>query len=297
MKLNHLPRRSFLKNTSILTATGLIVDPLSVFGTSRRKEWTVGEIMDLFITQVPNAPFQTTVDTLKAGTRDQVVTGIVTTMFPTLAVINKAIELKANLIIPHEPTFYSGGDQTDWLENDSVYQYKLDLLAKNGIAIWRNHDYIHRMKVDGVQAGVVDQLGWNEYYQQNAVLIIPKTSLHDLITHVKTKLEVPAMRYVGDLNQLCSKVLLLPGAVGGKRQIESIMKEKPDVLICGESNEWETPEYVRDAYEMGQKLSMIEIGHSASEEGGSEFLTSWLRKYTPEIPVTHIPSGNSLQVF
>lgn len=297
MKLNHLPRRSFLKNATILTASGLIIDPLSAFASSAPKEWTVGEIMDLFISQVPNSPFPTTVDTLKAGTRDQVVTGIVTTMFPTLAVINKAIELKANLIIPHEPTFYSGSDETEWLVNDSVYQYKMDLLAKNKIAIWRNHDYVHRMKVDGVQAGVVDQLGWNEYYNQNPILNIPKTSLRDLINHVKNKLEVPAMRYVGDLNQHCSKVLLLPGAVGGKRQIESIMKEKPDVLICGESNEWETPEYVRNAVEMGQKLSMIEIGHSASEEGGSEFLTSWLRKYTPEIPVAHIPSGNSLQVF
>ncbi len=205
--------------------------------------------------------------------------------------------MKANLIIPHEPTFYSGSDETEWLVNDPVYKYKVELIAKNGIAIWRNHDYIHRMKVDGVQAGVVDQLGWNEYYQQNPVLNIPKINLRELINHIKTKLEVPAMRYVGDLNQLCSKVLLLPGAVGGKRQVESIMKEKPDVLICGESNEWETPEYVRDAYEMGQKLSMIEIGHSASEEGGSELLTSWLRKYTPEIPVTHVPSGNSLQVF
>jgi putative NIF3 family GTP cyclohydrolase 1 type 2 len=75
------------------------------------------------------------------------------------------------------------------------------------------------------------------------------------------------------------------------------MKEKPDVLICGESNEWETPEYVRTANEMGMKLSMIEIGHSASEEGGSEFLTSWIRKHAPEIPVTHIPSGNSLSII
>lgn len=297
MNLNHLPRRSFIKNTSILTAAGLIIDPLSAFAGSDPKVWTVGELMDLFISQVPNAPFQTTVDTLKAGTRDQVVTGIVTTMFPTLAVIKKAIELKANLIIPHEPTFYSGSDETEWLVNDPVYKYKVDLLAENRIAIWRNHDYIHRMKVDGVQAGVADELDWNEYYKQSPVLEIPSTSLANLINYVKEKLGVPAMRYVGDLNQTCSKVLLLPGAVGGKRQIESIMKEKPDVLICGESNEWETPEYVRNAVEMGQKLSMIEIGHSASEEGGSEFLTSWIRNHAPEIPVTHIPSGNSLVII
>ncbi len=297
MNPNNLPRRTFIRNTSILTAAGLTLDPFSVFAGSGAKVWTVGEIMDTFISQVPNAPFQTTVDTLKIGSREQVVTGIVTTMFTTLEIIKKTIELKANLIIPHEPTFFSGSDETDWLQSDPVFRAKYDLMAKHGIALWRNHDYIHRMKVDGVQAGVVDELEWNEYYKQSPVLDIPSTSLANLINHVKEKLGVPAMRYIGDLNQSCSKILLLPGAVGGKRQIESIMKEKPDVLICGESNEWETPEYVRTANEMRMKLSMIEIGHSASEEGGSEFLTSWIRKHAPEIPVTHIPSGNSLQIF
>jgi len=60
--------------------------------------------------------------------------------------------------------------------------------------------------------------------------------------------------------------------MGGRRQMELAMKEKPDVIIVGESPEWETPEYVRNANEMGEKLSLIVIGHSASEEGGSEFM-------------------------
>jgi putative NIF3 family GTP cyclohydrolase 1 type 2 len=45
------------------------------------------------------------------------------------------------------------------------------------------------------------------------------------------------------------------------------------------------------------KLAMIEIGHSASEEGGSEFVKNWLNKHMPGLQVHHIPSGNSLQVF
>ncbi|MBA4301061.1 MAG: hypothetical protein C0433_13310 [Cyclobacterium sp.] len=135
------------------------------------------------------------------------------------------------------------------------------------------------------------------YQPKSPILNIPRTSLRKLIHHIKGKLGVPAMRYVGDLDQTCSKVLLLPGAVGGRGQIESIMKEKPDVLVCGESNEWETPEYVRAANEIGMKLSMIEIGHSASEEGGSEFVKNWLNENMPGLPVHHIPSGNSLQIF
>lgn len=293
-----MTRRNFIYHSGAMIGAGMLVNPFSGLSNTTPKTWTVGEIMDAFIAQVPNGPFAQTVDTIKIGSRETVVTGVITTMFTTMEIIKKAIELKANLIIPHEPTFFSGQDETDYLQNDPIFRAKYDLMAEHGITLWRNHDYVHRMTDDGVRIGVVGDLGWNDYYTPNSpILNIPKTSLRDLIHHVKTKLGVPAMRYVGDLNQTCAKVLLLPGAVGGRRQIESIIKEKPDVLICGESNEWETPEYVRTANEIGMRLSMIEIGHSASEEGGSEFVKNWLNENMPGLPVHHIPSGNSLQVF
>lgn len=288
-------RRTFIIKSSLLIGTALIGNPFSVYPSSL-KNYTVGEIMDIFIAQVPNAPFSQTVDTLKTGSKEQQVTGIVTTMFATLTVIRKAIELKANFIIAHEPTFYNHLDETEWLENDPVYQFKRKLLDEHGIAVWRNHDYVHSLKIDGVQAGMVKELSWESYYKQNAVLNLPETTLGDLITHIKTKMNVPALRYVGDLSQKASKILLMPGAAGGRRQMEMIMKEKPDVLICGESPEWETPEYVRNANEMEKKLALIVIGHSASEEGGSEFMAEWIKENIPEMPVYHVPSGNSLSV-
>lgn len=296
MNSNQNRRDFILKSASILGA-GLVLNPLNLFAQESPRKITVGEIMDQFIASVPDAPFETTVDTLKTGSRDQVVTGVVTTMFATIEVINKAIEVNANFIIAHEPTFYNHLDETAWLEKDPVYTFKVELLEKHGIAVWRNHDYVHALEVDGVQAGVVNELGWNEYYKQNALLEIPSANLSDLIGHIKSKMNVPAMRYVGDLDQSISRVLLLPGAIGGRRQIEMAMKEKPDVIIVGESPEWETPEYVRNANEMGEKLSLIVIGHSASEEGGSEFMAEWIRKNILEVIVTHIPSGNSLQIL
>ncbi|MDG1279006.1 MAG: Nif3-like dinuclear metal center hexameric protein [Algoriphagus sp.] len=290
-------RREFLLNSTSILGVGLALNPFDLFANEESRKITVGEIMDRFISDVPDGPFPQTVDTLKSGSRDQVVTGIVTTMFATITVIQKAIEVNANFIIAHEPTFYNHLDETEWLENDPVYNYKADLLEKHGIAIWRNHDYVHSLAVDRVQAGVVNELGWNDYYQENAVLNLPKSSLKNLINHIKDKLQVPAMRYVGDLDQTVSKVLLLPGAIGGRRQIDMAMQQKPDVIIVGESPEWETPEYVRNANEMGEKLSLIVIGHSASEEGGSEFMAEWIRKNIPEVNVVHFPSGNSLHIF
>ncbi|MBN7810312.1 Nif3-like dinuclear metal center hexameric protein [Algoriphagus sp. H41] len=292
------PRREFLLKSATLAGAGLVYNPFSSLAQPRQRAWTVGQIIDAFVAEVPNAPFAQTVDTIKVGSRDTVVTGVVTTMFTTMEIIHRAIELKANLIIPHEPTFFSGQDETDYLQEDPVFRAKYDLMEKHGITLWRNHDYVHRMQDDGVRIGVVGDLGWDAYYvPKSPILNLPKTRLRDLINHIKSRLGVPAMRYVGDLDQHCSKVLLLPGAVGGRMQITRIMEHRPDVLVCGESNEWETPEYVRVANEIGMKLSMIEIGHSASEEGGSEFVKNWLIEHMPGLPVHHIPSGNSLQVF
>ena len=258
MKKSTPPRRQFLLQSGALLGAGLLANPFAGWGRTLQKSWTVGEIMDLFISQVPKAPFAQTVDTIKIGSRDTVVTGIVTTMFPSIEIIKKAVELKANLIITHEPTFYSGQDETDYLQNDPVFRGKYDLLAMHQLTIWRNHDYVHRMQDDGVRIGVVEELGWKDYYTPGSpILQIPTTSLKEVIDHIKSRMQVPAMRYVGDLNQLVSKVLLLPGAVGGKTQITRIQEHRPDVLICGESNEWETPEYVKTANELGMKLSMV----------------------------------------
>ena len=292
-------RRKFIYSSAKAAgAVVLLSSPLMSFADkpfSGTKAITVGEIMDAFISEVPGAPFPTTVDTLKAGNRDIKVTGIVTTMFATLEVIQKAIASGANFIIAHEPTFYNHTDETSWLENDPVYHFKAELLNKHQVAVWRNHDYIHRHIPDGVDSTVVSKLGWTNYYTANSsIAVIPAISLKDLIQQTKTKLGIGMLRYIGDLAQPCKKVLLIPGAAGGRTQIQAMSKEQPDVLICGEIQEWETAEYVRDAQTKGQKLSLIVLGHIASEEPGSEYMADWLRNKIPGVKVTHIPAGNSL---
>jgi putative NIF3 family GTP cyclohydrolase 1 type 2 len=293
-------RRKFIYNlTKTAGVTALLTSPLAGRASnffSVNADVTVGQIMDLFISKVPGGPINPTVDTLKAGNRDIKVTGIVTTMFATIEVIKKAIALGANFIIAHEPTFYNHQDETTWLANDDVYRYKADLLKQYNIAVWRNHDHIHRLNPDGVRIGLLKQLNWLSYFNasESEILTLPDISLSSLIQHVKQKLSISKVRYIGNPNQICKKILLMPGAAGGTRQIQAMSKHKPDVLICGEIQEWETAEYVRDAQAKGDKLSLIVLGHIASEEPGSEFMASWLKENVPGMKITHIPANNSL---
>jgi putative NIF3 family GTP cyclohydrolase 1 type 2 len=292
-------RRKFIYNVSAVVGAGVVLSlPMSVLAADRQNnnDYTVGQVMDMFISQVPGGALSETVDTLKAGSRDTKITGIVTTMFATIAVIRTAIDLKANFIIAHEPTFYNHTDDTTWLQDDDVYKFKINLLNQHNIAVWRNHDYIHHMKPDGVTISTLEQLDWKKYSDKDTLNIVtlPPVTLKELIRHAKSRLNIDKVRFVGDPLQKCSRVLFIPGAAGGRTQIEAIKKVKPDVLVCGEISEWETAEYVRDALAKGDNLSLVVLGHIASEEAGSQYMLNWLNEKVPGIKVTHVPSNNSL---
>lgn len=84
-----------------------------------------------------------TCDTVKCGDPDRKCTGVVVTVYASVDVIRKAAELGANVIVCHEPLFFSHDDTVDWLAGNSVYEEKAGLLSKHGIVVWRDHDHIH----------------------------------------------------------------------------------------------------------------------------------------------------------
>lgn len=287
-------RREFISTISKTSAGGLLISAPFLSSASQTKTWTVGEIIGLFLNEVEGAPFPQTVDTIKAGSRDIEVTGIITTMFAAIPVIEYAISTGANFIIAHEPTYYNHLDETEWLENDSTYQYKSKLLEDNGIAVWRNHDYIHRHQPDGVYSGLLDKLMWKPYVVDESPrhLEIPAVSLSGLVHHVKARLGIDMVRFMGDPDQACRKILLLPGAMGGENHIRLISEHNPDVVMIGESTEWTTPEYIRDRSASGKETSLIVLGHADSEDPGSIYMKDWLLKNLPGVEVTHVHSGN-----
>ncbi|TLU96944.1 hypothetical protein FEM55_04110 [Dyadobacter sediminis] len=239
------------------------------------------------------APIKNTVDTLKSGNANQPVTGIITTMFPTITVIEEAVKRNANFIIAHEPSFYNHRDDVNLVKNNTVLARKLQLLEKHKIAIWRFHDYCHSINPDIISYGVARKAEWLPYYKaESPVLTIPKVSLKQLVQHLKTTLGISNLRIIGDPEQWCERIALLPGAAGGQFQINAASSEKPDVLVDGEVSEWETAEYVRDLRLLGGNMALIVLGHAVSEEPGMEWFVEWLQPKLPAVKITHIASGN-----
>ena len=292
-------RRKFITTVGKLAGTSMI---MAVPGVGHaEKYWqsktalTVQQVIDIILKEIPNARTQNTVDKIRSGRPDQEVTGIVTTMFPTIDVIEKSKKAGANFIIAHETPFYNNPDETDWLKDDDVYKYKVDLLSKYKIAIWRFHDNWHAHKPDGITMGNLIKLGWDKYYnpQTPRLLTLPQPmTIKSIAELAKKRLGISTVRAEGDLKQLCTTVYMAFGYMDPKAQIPVIQQMKPDLILSGETREWETVERIRDGLAIGQKTSLLVLGHSVSEEAGMEYAAQWLQPILPGIQLTHIPSKN-----
>jgi putative NIF3 family GTP cyclohydrolase 1 type 2 len=289
-------RRQFLSSVGGLAGTSIL---MTLPGLSRARgfleTFTVKQVIDIILKEIPNAPFPKTVDQLRSGSMDQEVTGIVTTMFPTIEVIERTAKAGANFIIAHETPFYNNQDETDWLQQDDAYHYKIALLNKYNMAIWRFHDYWHSHKPDGIIMGNLIKLGWEKYFDANTprLLTLPTAmSLQSIVSLTKGKLGIPSVRVIGNVKQECKTIYLAFGYMDSRMQIGALQQYKPDLILSGETREWETVERVRDGQLMGQKTALLVLSHSASEEAGMEFAAKWLQPKVPGVKITHIASTN-----
>jgi len=271
---------------------------------------TVREVIDKIIekTGACPLPFDKTCDLLITGNYDTEVTKIVTTFMATVEVIKKAIEIGANMIITHEPTWFTGIDKTDWLKNDPVYLKKKELIDKHNIAIWRFHDHMHMGTEDGIYRGFNMEFGWEQYRINNPDSMkhfgicyqLPETTLEDLCSFFKEKLDMKVVQIIGDPKMKVERVSVLVGGgslgLGREEMPMELMNENNlDLLICGEITEWTTCAYVRDAAELGFNKGMLILGHERTEEPGMKHLVSWLKDIVGDTEVHFIDSKEPFQ--
>ena len=242
-----------------------------------------------------------TVDTFKTGDTTARVTGVAVTMMATLDVLKRAVEKGDNLIITHEPTFYSHRDTTGALEseNDQVLAAKKKFIADNKLIIWRFHDTPHAMRPDMINAGMVKGLGWQAYVRDSTanVFELPRTTVRSLVKQLETRLDAHAIRVAGNAGATVSRAVMTQGFWGFPAIRRIIQRSNPDVVIIGEDHEWETIEYVIDAISAGQIEALIVVGHVPSEQLGMLEFARWLRNAVPTVRVDFIPTPDSFRVF
>jgi putative NIF3 family GTP cyclohydrolase 1 type 2 len=234
-----------------------------------------------------------TVDTFKAGNPDTPVTGIAVTMMATLDVLQRAAKKGQNLIITHEPTFYNHLDIPEEMEqNDPVWTAKRTFIEKHGLVVWRFHDHWHRRNPDGILVGVMHALGWEKYQNpaNQYLFTMPETTVERLAVEVANRLDTPVLRVVGNPEMKVTRVALSPGSAGFVRETRALASDNVELLLVGETREWETVEYAADAVTAGKAKALIVIGHVPSEQPGMDECARWLKTFVKEIPIEFVPT-------
>lgn len=233
-----------------------------------------------------------TVDTIKSGDPNVPVTGIATTMMATLDVLKRASAAGKNLVITHEPTFYSHLDQVEQFqkENDPVWREKEAFIRDHHMVVWRFHDHWHMHRPDGILTGVVRQLQWQSYQgkQDPSYFVLPEMTLRQLALQMEHRLGAKVVRVIGDPQMKVTQVALRPGAGGFGSHRPALQRDDVQVLAIGEVPEWETIEYVADAVNEGRKKALILLGHIPSEQPGMEDCAGWLKGFVSEVPIEFI---------
>ena len=247
------------------------------------------------IQQHVGVPWQTdTVDTFKAGNPDAPITGIAVTMMATMDVLQRASAKGLNFVITHEPTFYAHLDVPEGMPaNDPVWAAKRAFIDQHHMVVWRFHDHWHRRSPDGIEQGTIAALGWEKYQSPASqyLFVLPETTVNNLAKDVSTKLNSSVVRAIGDPSMKITKVALSPGAAGAAAEFEALERDDVEVLLVGETREWETVEYAADAQTQGRRKALIVIGHIPSEQAGMLECTRWLKSFVHGVPIEFVPAN------
>jgi putative NIF3 family GTP cyclohydrolase 1 type 2 len=240
-------------------------------------------------------PWRTdTVDKIVAGDPNRPVKGIAVTMMATLDVLQRASAAGHSMIITHEPTFYSHFDDIpEALKRDATYRLKAEYIREHQLAIFRFHDHWHGMTPDGISHGMERELGWtnnvNPKYPWQ--FTFQETKLHVFAESMAKKLNSHSMRIVGDPNLPIRNVAALWGYGSLMPDlIEGAGDPNIQLMILGETREWELVEYIQDQITSGMKRSLILLNHVISEQSGMKYCAEWIKPIVPELSVGFIPS-------
>lgn len=205
---------------------------------------------------------------LIVGNKENNCSGVLICLDVFTGTLEQAIQKNCNLIISHHPFIFRGikkllyGSQTERI---------LTLALKNDIAIYASHTNMDSAFC-GVNSVLAETLGLqnispldNSKFPENenylgvgAIgMLQQKTQAKDFLSFVKKQLNLPAIRFIGNLEQDIQKVGLCGGA--GSFLTQTAIKNNCDIFLTGDLKYHDFLSYEDD-------IILADIGHFESEQ-------------------------------
>ena len=229
------------------------------------------------------------VDCCHAGNPECEVQKIGVCFAATPEVLRQAAAWGAQLLITHEPTYYTPLNefQPSFLTNQ-----KKDLVESTGITIYRYHNSLHFRGEDMVSRTFLEKMGWEGVFDgQLKFTLAAPLSPAQVIKDICTSLGLPCLRTIGREDGIVRKIALFLGA-RDESAYEPFFTDDKDLAICGEACEWQFGEPVREAAQFGMQKTMLLLGHVQSEKFAMEAFAEEIDGKFPGIPVQYFDCGD-----
>ena len=167
---------------------------------------------------------------------------------------------------------------------------KREFIRSHDMVVFHFHDHWHGRRPDGIATGMIRELGWEQNADPNNAreFVFPGTPLAAWAKSIESRLNIRTMRVVGDPKLPIRRALASWGNVSLMPGIPFLARPDVDVLILGETHEWELMEYAMDSMASGKKKALVMLGHMISEQAGMKYCADWLRSFIPEVPIEFV---------
>ncbi len=238
---------------------------------------------------------------LNIGDEDQEVKKIMLTLDVTEKTVDEAIEKNVDLIISHHPFLFSKINKVNKKDIKGKLIYKL---ISNSISVYCMHtsydlafdglnDYFMKL-IDAKTEEILDVEGRLDSYLEGRNYGLGRTGklnqamkIEDLINHLKEKLKIQHLRYVGQDNIEISTIAVVTGA--GAEFFQKAKDIGIDLLVTGDMKYHQA----MDAMEIN--MPVVDCGHYGSEHIFADSLIDFLESNLSEVDV--IKSENIVNPF
>lgn len=233
---------------------------------------------------------------LLAGRAEKEVERVYIALDATDAVIDRAAEAGADMLITHHPLIFSPLKK---ITDEDFISRRIVKLIQNDIsyyAMHTNYDVLGMAELSEKILGIQDtevldvtmeKEGKPEGIGRVGKLEKPMT-LEECCVYVKHKLNLGSIKVFGDMGRMVRRMAVSPGS--GKSAISAALRKGADVLVTGDIGHHDGI----DAVEQG--LCIIDAGHYGTEYIFLEDMQRFLNEKLPGLEVTSEPVIHPFQV-
>jgi len=248
---------------------------------------------------------ETTVDRIIIGDPEAEVSRVLVTWMSTFDACRAAVARDCQLIVTHEPTFWSHANELETsgaVSNPiwhAAFQRKRAFLEEHGLVILRCHDVWDFVPEIGIPFAWARFLGlgdtptvMNENRSLHRYDLTPVT-VDDLARRVAARtaeIGEPAVQVVGDGARLVSKIGVGTGCYCNPVEFQQLGCDLS--IVCDDGNwYWENLQRAADS-----DHPVIRVNHGTSEEPGMKSLASYLSNAFPDLVVEFLPHGSCFRL-